>query len=244
VRRPVLLVMLNKLASSDINLEKIRALDTCTVSNAIERLNVRLRNEGFISGAVRCRFPNFQPMLGYAVTGRIRSSSPPMTGRCYHDRMDFWNHVATIAEPRVILLQDVDHTPGVGAFVGEVHATIALALKCVGYVTNGAVRDLPAVKALGFHLFSGSVAVSHAYAHLIEFGDPVEIGGLTIKPGDLIHGDCHGVQSVPLEIVSEIPQEAERILCAERELIQFSRSPQFSLQGLADRLQQASKDCL
>lgn len=227
-----------------VDLDKIRGLDTCTVSNAIERLNVRLRNEGFISGAVRCCFPNFEPMLGYAVTGRIKSSTPPMTGRCYYDRMDFWSYVATVPEPRVIVVEDVDHTPGVGALIGEVHAAIALAMKCVGYVTNGAVRDLPAVQDLHFHLFSGSVSVSHAYAHLIEFGEPVEIGGLKIKSGDLIHGDCHGVQMIPPEIASEIPQEVERIVSSERELIAFCKSPQFSLKSLSDRLEQASKDCL
>jgi 4-hydroxy-4-methyl-2-oxoglutarate aldolase len=232
------------LTLSSLDLDKIRSLDTCRASNAIERLNVRLRNEGFISGAVRCRFPDFEPMLGYAVTGRIRSSSPPMTGRCYYDRMDFWSYVATIPEPRVIVLQDVDHRPGVGAFVGEIHATIALALKCIGYVTNGAVRDLPAVKALGFNLFSGSVSVSHAYAHLIEFGEPVEIGGLKIAPGNLLHGDRHGVQTIPPEVVSEIPQEAQRIMSSERELIEFCKSPQFSLKGLSEKLEQASKDCL
>jgi regulator of RNase E activity RraA len=227
-----------------LDLDKIRSLDTCTVSNAIERLNVRLRNEGFISGAVRCRFPNFEPMLGYAVTGRIRSSSPPMSGRCYYDRMDFWSYVATIPEPRVIVLEDVDHMPGVGAFVGEIHANIGRALNCVGYITNGAVRDLPAVKALGFHLFSGSVSVSHAYAHLIEFGEPVEIGGLKIAPGDLLQGDRHGVQTIPPEAISEIPHEADRLLRSESELIQFCKSPHFSLKGLSERLEQASKDCL
>jgi 4-hydroxy-4-methyl-2-oxoglutarate aldolase len=231
---------LDKIRSLD--LDKIRSIDTCTVSNAIERLNVRLRNEGFISGGIRCRFPNFEPMLGYAVTGRIRSSSPPMSGRCYYDRMDFWSYVATVPEPRVIVLQDVDHMPGVGAVVGEIHAVIAQALNCVGYITNGAVRDLAAVKALGFHLFSGSVSVSHAYAHLIEFGEPVEIGGLKIAPGDLLHGDRHGVQTIPLEIASEVPQVAERILRSESELIQFCKSRQFSLKGLSDRLKQASKD--
>lgn len=230
-------------AHSSVDLEKIRVLDTCTVSNAIERLDVRLRNEGFVSGAVQCRFPTFEPMLGYAVTGRIRSSSPPISGRCYHDRMDFWNYLVTIPEPRVLVFQDVDDRPGVGAFVDEIHATIGSALKCVGCVTNGAVRDLLAVKALGFHLFSGCVAVSHAYAHLVEFGNPVEIGGLKIVPGDLIHGDCHGVQSIPLECVSEIPQEAEKIRCAERQLMEYCRSPQFSLGGLSDRLKQGLEDC-
>jgi regulator of RNase E activity RraA len=156
--------------------------------------------------------------------------------------MDFWSYVATVPEPRIIVLQDIDHMPGVGAFFGEIHATIAQSLKCEGYVTNGSVRDLPSVKALGFHLFSGSVAVSHAYAHLVEFGEPIEIGGLKIKPGDLLHGDCHGVQKIPPEVISEIPRQAERILDAEGELIRFCRSPQFSLQGLSNKLRQVCKD--
>lgn len=224
-------------------LDTLRRFDTCTVSNAIERLNVRLRNEGFISGAVRCRFPNLEPMLGYAVTGRIRSSSPPMSGRCYYDRMDFWSYVMTIPEPRVLVVQDVDPRPGVGAFVGEIHANIGRALNCVGYVSNGAVRDLLEVRALGFHLFSGCVAVSHAYAHLIEFGEPVEIGSLKVSPGDLMHGDRHGVHSIPFECVAELPNELEKVRCAEEELIRYCQSPQFSLSGLAARLSDGSKEC-
>ena len=229
---------------SDAVFDKLKTLDTCTVSNAIERLNVRLRNEGFVTGALRCRFQNLGPMLGYAVTGRIRSASPPMSGRCYYDRMDFWEYLATLPEPRVMVLEDVDDVPGLGAFVGEIHANIGLALNCVGYVTNGAVRDLPAVKALGFHLFSGNVSVSHAYAHLVEFGEPVTIGGLKIAAGDLIHGDRHGVQTIPFENAERIPEEAEKIMYSENELKQFCQSPQFSLEGLSKRLEQASRNCL
>ena len=195
-----------------VDFEKLRALDTCRVSNAIERLDVRLRNEGFIVDTVQCRFPHFTPMLGYAATGRIRTAAPPMTGqRCYYDRLDWWTYVASIPEPRVIVLQDVDHKPGVGAFVGEVHANIGLALNCVGCVTNGAVRDLPVVEALGFHLFAGSVSVSHSYAHITEFGEPVEIGGLKIRPGDLLHGDRHGVLTIPAEIGADIPAEVAKM---------------------------------
>ena len=236
--------MATKLNFKSADLDQIRALDTCTVSNAIERLNIRLRNEGFISGSVRCRFPNLAPMVGYAVTGQIRSSSPPVSGRCYYDRMDFWNYMTTIPAPRVLVLQDVDRAPGFGAFVGEIHATICQALQCVGYVSNGAARDLPAVKALGFHLFSGSVAVSHAYAHLAEFGEPVEIGGLKIRPGDLLHGDRHGVQAIPVDFIPEIAEQAARIQREERELMDFCRSPRFSLDGLAEITRQVAEDCL
>lgn len=225
-------------------LDRLRALDGCTVSNAIERLRVRLRNEGFVSGAVRCRFKTYPPTVGYAVTGRIRSSSPPMYGRCYYDRIDFWRYIDSIPAPRVIVLQDTDPHPGLGAFVGEIHATIGLALNCIGYVTNGSVRDLPAVKALGFQLFSGSIAVSHSYAHLVEFGEPVEIGGLKISPGDLLHGDQHGVQTIPLQILSEIPGEAEKIVGMEDSLKEFCRSSRFSLDALEQKLKTVATDCL
>ncbi len=166
-----------------------------------------------------------------------------MIHRCYHDRMDWWNYVASLPEPRVMVLQDADPKPGLGAFVGEIHASIGSALKCVGCVTNGAVRDLPAVSAMGFHLFAGSVSVSHSYAHIIEFGEPVEIGGLKIHSGDLIHGDRHGVLTIPLEIATDVPAAASTLLAEERELTEFCRSPGFSLKELAERLRRNPGQC-
>ena len=228
---------------SAADLAKLASLDTCTVANAIECFLVRLRNEGFVSGAVKCWFPDLPPMVGYAATARIRTAYPPMTHRCYYDRMDFWTYLASVPGPRVMVLEDMDHQPGIGAFVGELHGAIGQALDCVGCVTNGAVRDLPALKALGFRLFAGSVAVSHSYAHIIEFGEPVEIGGLKIRSGDLIHADRHGVQTVPLDLASQIPARAAEILAEETELIKFCASPKFSLEELSKRLQSIAGSC-
>jgi len=216
-------------------LEALRALDTCAVSNAIETFGLRLRNEGFAIQSAFCQFPKMPPMLGYAVTGRIRSSNAPITGGWYYDRMDFWGHIHTIPAPRVIVMQDVDRIPGTGALVGEIHAQIGRALDCVGYVTNGAVRDLPAVEGLGFHLFAGSVAVSHAYAHIVDFGEPVEIGGLRIDPGDLVHGDRHGIHTIPQKVASQVPALVVEMRARERELIDYCQQPGFSLRTLAER---------
>lgn len=225
------------------DLSALRALDSPSVSNAIERLDVRLRNEGFTTGPTRCRFPRLPPMVGYAATARIRTATPPMAHRCYYDRMDWWNYVATIPEPRVMVLQDADHRPGAGAFVGEIHATIGRALKCVGCVTNGAVRDLPAVERMGFQMFAGGVSVSHSYAHIIEFGEPVEIDGLKISPGDLLHGDRHGLLCIPLSIASKVPEMAAKIAEEERELIEFCHSPEFSLEELSHKIRKAGTYC-
>jgi 4-hydroxy-4-methyl-2-oxoglutarate aldolase len=213
---------------------RLKTLDTCTVSNAIERFDVRPRNEGFVHGPVHCLFPSLPPMLGYAVTGRIRSSSQPISGGWYYDHIEWWRSFQGAPSPRVMVLQDVDHSPGFGAFVGEIHAHIAAALNCVGCVTNGAVRDLAQVEALGFQLFAGRVAPSHAYAHLVDWGQPVEIGGLRIKPGDLLHGDRHGVLAVPLAVAADVPRVAGELGRQERDLIDLCKSSSFSLKALTN----------
>ena len=134
---------MRRLSLSDSDFQRIRKLDTCLVSNAIERLEARPRNEGSVSGAaVRCQFPHFPPMLGYAATGRMRSTTAPVSGRAYHENMYWWRYPASIPEPRVMVFEDVDEKPGLGALVGELPAVIGRALNCVGYVTNGSVRDL------------------------------------------------------------------------------------------------------
>jgi 4-hydroxy-4-methyl-2-oxoglutarate aldolase len=222
------------LSSSDF--EAIRRLDTCRVSNAIERLKARPRNEGFAYGTIHCQFPHFSPMLGYAATARCRAASTPVSADWYHDRIDFLKFVMSIPEPRVIVFQDMDHPPGFGSLVGEIHATVAQALGCVGCVTNGAVRDLPAVERMGFQLFAGGVSVSHAFAHIADFGQKVAIAGLEIAPGDLIHGDMHGIQTIPLSIAHEIPLVVEKLAQQEQALIAFCRSPEFSLSGLVQRI--------
>ena len=214
------------------HLEALRRLDGCMLANAIEPFHTRLRDEGFMDSTIRCLFPNLQPMLGYAATVKIRGSAPPTVDGPYPDRTDWWDHIASQPAPRIVVIQDVATRPGRGALVGEVHMNILQALNCVGVVTNGSVRSIPAAERAGFHLFSGSVAVSHAYVHIIEIGTPVEIGGLKMRSGDLLHGDQHGVQSIPLGIAPQIPSIAARISDRKQELIALCRSPEFSLEKL------------
>lgn len=215
-------------------LDALRAIDTCVVSNAIETFELRLRNTGFADARIRCMFDDLPPVVGYAATARLRSGDPPVSGGAYHDRGDWWNSILQVPAPRIVVLEDMDKPPGVGAFLGDMHAAILNALGCVGYVTDGAVRELPRVRALGFQLFAGNVAVSHAYAHIFDFGSPVKIGGLEVKPGDLLHGDRHGILTVPNEIAPQIPGVAARLQRAEQRIIDFCRSKDFSV----DRLRQ------
>ena len=173
-------------------------------------------------------------MVGYAATARLRSGEPPIGGGSFHDRADFWNSILKIPAPRILILEDMDKPPGRGAFVGDMHAAILKALGCIGYLTNGAVRELPAVHAMGVQLFAGSVAVSHAYAHIFDFGATVRVGGMEVHPGDLLHGDRHGVLTVPMEFATKIPDVAARLQRVERTVIDFCRSSAFSVAKLRE----------
>ena len=210
-------------------LDQLRRLDSSTVANAIEIFDVRLRNTGFTDSRVHCIFPDFPPIVGYAATARIRTSNPPMEGHSYYDRTDWWDHILSIPAPRIVVVEDVDKHPGLGSFIGEVHANILYTLGCVGIVTNGAVRGLRATREIRFQMFAGNLSVSHAYAHIFDFGGTVTVGGMTVQAGDLLHGDVHGVQTIPLEIADKISYAAEQIVRNKERVVALCRSQEFTL---------------
>ena len=211
----------------------LRRFDTWMIANAIEKFNVRLRNTGFTDGKVRCMFPDAPPMVGYAVTGRLRSGDPPIAASFFHDRGDLWTRILETQAPRILVLEDVDEKPGRGAFVGDMHAAILNALGCVAYVTNGAVRELPSVRRIGVQLFAGTVAVSHAYAHTLDIAIPVTVDRMEVRTGTLFHGDQHAVVTVPAEIAAEIPNVAAKLQRSEQEVIEFCQPKSFSVEKLS-----------
>jgi regulator of RNase E activity RraA len=224
-------------------LEFLRRTDTCTVSNAIETFRVRMRNEGYIHDVTRCLFPALPPAAGYAVTGRIRSSAPPIANLCYYNRADWWRYVASLPSPKIMVMDDVDRIPGTGALFGEVHAQIARSLGCIAYISNGSVRDVDRLEKMEFPCFAGGVSVSHSYAHVTDFGEPVEIGGQRIASGDLLHADRHGVQIVPTEIADRLRDAVAAITAREAELIGCCQSPDFSIDKLEKMLGQDDGLC-
>jgi len=210
-------------------LEELHRLSTPTVSNAVEVFNLRPRNEGFVSPEIRCLFPELGVMVGYAVTARYAAREKPSNPG---SRYEFWNYIMQFPEPRVVVMEDLDRPVGVGAYFGEVQTTIHKRLGCAGVVTNGHVRDLDEVRPMGFHYFAGGVCVSHAYVHLVDFGTPVTIGGLTVNSGDIMHGDKHGVMVVPARAAGEITSAAKTIAERERRIMDCCAAPDFSLEKL------------
>lgn len=219
------------------SLRALREFDTCTIANAIERFGVRLRNEGFTRPGLTC-VTGEATLLGYAATCRVRSANPPMTGNRFLERTDWWSAIETLPAPRIAVIEDLDAEAGWASCVGEVHAAILQAFACQGVITNGAVRDVPAARNLGFPMFARAIAVSHGYSHMVDFGGPVDIFGLRIHSGDLLLADCHGVVSIPKQIAAELPPAAESIRRHEQRIVQVCQEKEFS----PERLRRAIED--
>jgi 4-hydroxy-4-methyl-2-oxoglutarate aldolase len=219
-------------------INQLRSFDTCVISDAIETFGVRLRNQGFATSGFRCLFKDLPPMVGYVATCKVRSADPPLIGGPYRERTDWWKHIMSIPAPRVVVMQDADREPGTGAFLGEVHVNILSAMGCVGAVTNGAARELPGIEASGFQVFAGRLAISRAYVHIVEFGRPVEVGGLAIQPDDLIHGDRHGIITIPKDLALELPAVASRIMKEKRQVIDMTRKPGVNIEDLGKAIRE------
>jgi len=180
--------------------------------------------------SVRCIFQDLGVMVGYACTATIMAELPPTARNI--SRFDYWDAIVRVPEPRIAVIQDLDQPGPVGSFWGEVNASIHKALGCIGTVTNGGVRDLDEVHEMGFQYFASKVLASHGYVHPVDAGIPVKVGGIAVKPGDLLHGDKHGLISIPIEIAGQVADAARTLENVERQIMTYCNSPSFTLEGL------------
>jgi 4-hydroxy-4-methyl-2-oxoglutarate aldolase len=215
-------------------IDYLRTVDSPTLSNAIERLKMRPRSAGFTPLALRCLFPEMGRMCGYAVTAQVETvtSMGPAEEKSF---LDLFAAVDASQKPAVVVMQEIGGHSDWAAHSGEIMATTFGRLGAVGLVSDAGVRDLPEVRALGFHYFARGAVASHASFRIVRSNVPVQILGLVVQPGDLLHGDENGLVSVPNVDQDELKAAVDAIRKRERELMEFIRSPEFTVEKLRGR---------
>ena len=170
-------------------------------------------------------------MVGYAVTCTADSTSEETN----HPRglLPLWEALAEAPKPAVLVIKDIGRDRLRSCHLGEVMATTARALGAVGCVTDGGLRDIPEIQQLGnFQLFCGGFTVSHGNPVICDLNVEVELSGLPVSPGTLLHGDINGLLAVPVDVLDSIVEEVEAVRRTERQILELARSPEFSLQAL------------
>ena len=217
-------------------------LDTPTVCNALELLDPGFRSTGFTCEPLVCIDPKQPSMVGYARTLTIRASEPPeeSPAEVRTRRLAYYRYVGCAPRPTVVVVQDLEPRPGFGAFWGEVQSAIHAGLGCLGLVTNGSVRDLDEM-APGFRVLAGSVGPSHAWVHIEDFGGAVEVAGMSVASGDLVHADRHGAVAIPLDLAPDVPGKAALIGRRESIILEAARAPGFDAGKLAHAMGEADE---
>jgi regulator of RNase E activity RraA len=218
---------------SDATLAFLRGVDSPTIANAIETLSARDRTEGFIGGHVQCQFPDLGVMAGRALTVTMSNAPGPVASRDGYWRM--WDALDAMEGPVVLAIADASGEPHRVAFAGEVMATIAQRIGAVGMVTDGALRDVDEVRALGFHYFMRFPVVSHANFEITSVGEPIVLDGQEVRTGDILHGDRNGIVIVPDDVLAGLPQAVEGIREKEAATMAFVRGDDFAYAELKSR---------
>jgi regulator of RNase E activity RraA len=212
-------------------LDQLRKIDTPTIANALELMDIRPRTEGFMRPEIKSVIPVADTVVGYAVTGVIsaRHRSPNAL-----ERRDYYEAIESIPAPRMVVLHDLDYPATIGSYWGEIQGNIALGLGCVGAVTDGGGRDLKEAQEMGFPFWAKETLVSHGYVHAVAYNVPVDVGGIYVQPGDLTAADRHGVIQIPVDAAKRLPATAQALAEQEAVVIGAAQSPGVSVDSLAE----------
>jgi regulator of RNase E activity RraA len=211
----------------------LESMDTPTVCNVIETLAPERRGHGYTTRHLHCPFPDLPPKVGFAKTVTMRAKDPvPLGDAGYmNKRFDYLDYIASQPNPSWVIIQDLDDPAGYGAFWGEVQSNVHKALGCHGVVTNGCVRDIPMI-APGFQMLAGSIAPSHAFVHVVDFGGEVTVHGMAVKHADLIHADRHGAVVVPMDKIAAMRGALASLSKSEARIIEAARAPGVTIEKL------------
>ena len=217
-------------------LTELARFDSPTVSNAIEHFKVRDPVTGYATSELRCQFPEYKPMVGYAVTCTADSSTP---GDDRPLRLEeLIDAIEAAPKPCILVVQQVGSKRLRSCFVGDIVCAALETLGGVGFVTDAAYRDQSGIarRTPGFQIFASGRVVSHGHCAFLDFNVPVSICGLDIEPGDILHGDESGLLKIPYNITQTLAKQCQMARDAEAKYFEAMKSSDLTCEEIKKRL--------
>ena len=213
---------------SDSLLDLLRSVDTPTVCNAVEVAQGKRGFNRFTRGTMLSSAPEEGAIVGYARTAQIAALEPPTEAPevIKARRMAYYQHMAEGPRPALAVVEDVDYPNAVGAYWGEINTTVHQGLGLCGALTNGVMRDLGDLPE-GFPVIAGSIGPSHAFVHVRTIGQRVNIFGMDVADGELVHADRHGALVIPQEVLPKLEDAIQTLLNSEKLILGPAREPGF-----------------
>lgn len=201
-------------------MEELKQFDTPSITNVVatypkDELCLGLYNpwEGkwYLDQTCKCMFPELGCLVGYAVTVTYGLPDPNYNrGALLGDVFD-----AIIASPKPVVLvikQDIpEEYKAKNGLLGGNSMTAYKSAGIVGAITDGASRDVEEVRALGLQYMTTGVSAGHGYFSLQALNEPVEVCGMVVSHGDIIHMDGNGAVKFPRQYLDDVLKRAKKL---------------------------------
>ena len=154
----------------------------------------------------------------------------------------------------------------IGSYIGKLKNTFSSFQREISSVTNEAINasksayqgmedgDRHADKVFAalirridaidksYQVLANGIGPSHAYVHVVEFNSSVNIHGLNINDGDIIHADQHGAVIIPDQALSIIKKAINHMTKKEKHLIDAAKQENFNIDKLKEAWSKASNE--
>lgn len=219
-------------------IQELRKFDTATICNVVAtypdsdiclKLYDAWRGEYYTDTSVRCIYPEYGPVCGYAATVWYSDKTAENT------KMGQWaleEHLDETPRP-IILVARQTYSPGLEALSGLFGGNMTTEFKAFGVdgvLTDGPMRDYVEIKEMNVQYLATGLTSGHGPIQLRGAGMPVKVAGMTVAPGDIVHMDQVGACKFPAAKLPEVLKYATELISREKKDQARFHEPGFSLE--------------
>jgi len=199
-----------------VAINELREFDTALLANTMGYIDPIPPHEYYMGKSISCLTPTLGPSVGIAVTCELESSTPNVQA----DWDLYWKQVDEIAKipvPTIWVVKTVGTRPDHECVLGDGMAKTLHAAGCIAVVTDGGARDLHAFPSIPFAAYGTGKTIHHCAIRFRQINHAIEVGGITIRPGEVIHANAEGVIRIPKSCIEKLPERAVAMRAFEQD---------------------------
>lgn len=214
-------------AQADI--QALAGFDTPTIANALEVLGVP--DVQWTGPSLRSLSGLATPIVGVAVTATM---SEQRGGQFEHlgAWLDYCEEIERTPVPVIAVFHDDSKHPGREAMIGEGMSRAVRAAGAVGLICDGCARDIERLREMNFPVMGKGLTAHRGRIRFHRFQVPVQVAGMAVLPGDLIHADMNGAVVIPRELATQTADAAGNVVSKESKLFAMMSDPTYCVKQL------------